>query len=311
LLKVIHSTAEAEELMSLGILVSGTRTQVLNHLTAHLIWFKQLSAPDAAEFLTQWTMNPRHVSKDIAHDLTHGTSIVRRHIETMCRWYESRKKASNAKESYEETGFATAEIEALRPSLAGLSSEGKTQQAHFLLHFLRFAKRHGVPDKHGNGWDAAPAVRQVIRRWTECHHMKYKSRLTHAISEGIMTNVKGAWHHGKGPGRARTYRLSVPVVPQAQWVLNYEAALDYLTGNNSQVHSEIISTAEGIADKEDSHANDSDRPDARDPNDANPGMLPSPLHPSCPGKRMDLGSRQCDSKSDEASGLHCRDPQGV
>ena len=66
--------------MTMGILLPGTRTRVLNHLAAHLIWFKHQSAAVAASFLTTWAMSPRHASKDIAADLANGTTIVANHI---------------------------------------------------------------------------------------------------------------------------------------------------------------------------------------------------------------------------------------
>jgi hypothetical protein len=59
LLDGIHSFAEAEELLDLGILADGTRTKVLKHLAAHMIWFKNNSTEDAATFLIEWAMNPQ------------------------------------------------------------------------------------------------------------------------------------------------------------------------------------------------------------------------------------------------------------
>ena len=76
LLEGIHSQAEAEELLALGIQVSGTRTEALKLLAAHLVWFRQVSPEDAAASLIEWAMNPRHYSKDIAQDLAQGTNLV-------------------------------------------------------------------------------------------------------------------------------------------------------------------------------------------------------------------------------------------
>jgi hypothetical protein len=58
--------------------------------------------------------------------------------------------------------------------------------------------------------------------------MNYATRIRHAVSGGCIEVVKDAWHRPNGSGRARTYRLSVPVVPKSEWVMTYEAAFDFL-----------------------------------------------------------------------------------
>ena len=239
LLEGIRYSTDAEDLMALGILLPGTRTQVLNHLAAHLIWFKHHSADDAAAFLVKWAMSPRHASKDIQDDLANGTTKVATHIQTMCRWYETQKHTSPTSTAHDDDPreYSPVELQPLRSSIATLPPDDRIKQAHFLLHFLRFAKRHGSYVTDGTGWEAAPAVKPVIRRWTECDHMKYKDRIRHAISGGCMKVVKEAWHRSNGPGRARTYRLSVPVVPESEWVMHYKAALNYLTTFDSEPHS--------------------------------------------------------------------------
>ena len=143
LLEGIHSSADADELMTMGIIVPGTRTKVLNHLAANLIWFRHLPAADAASFLTDWAMSPRHASKDIADDLAHGTVTVAKHIATMCRWYEANKRTPDIiPTDTNATGkFAPQELKSLRSHLADLSPDDRANQAHFLLHFLRFVDR--------------------------------------------------------------------------------------------------------------------------------------------------------------------------
>lgn len=230
LLDDVHSFGDAQELLNLGILVDGTRTRVLNHLAAHLIWFKGLTAADAAQFLVGWAMSARHVSKDIAADLADGTTVVADHIRRMCLWYEGRKRTLEHAPVRAACEFSRRELDALRASLDSLAGEDRHAQAEFLLHFLRFAKRHGSPAEDGTGWEASPAIRQIVRRWPGCHHLNYKSRIAHAISVGGMTVVKGAWHRPNGPGRARTYRLAVPVVSPDDCTLPYDAALDFLAG---------------------------------------------------------------------------------
>jgi hypothetical protein len=158
LLEGIHCSMDAEDLMSLGILLPGTRTQVLNHLAAHLIWFKHLSATDAADLLIDWAMSSRHASKDIQEDLATGTTKVAKHIQTMCRWYESNRQTPDIPvNAYATAEFAPQELKALRYRLADLSPDDRAHQAQFLLNFLRFAKHHGSADSDGTGWLASPA----------------------------------------------------------------------------------------------------------------------------------------------------------
>jgi len=310
LLDGIHSLADAQELLDLGILGDGTRTKALKLLAAHLIWFKGLTAEDAAQFLTEWAMSSRHLSKDIAADLANGTSVVAKHIRTMCHWYGA-KKTSGHPSAPAIHEFSQRELDALRPSLTNLAGEERINQAEFLLHFLRFAKRHGAPASDGTGWDAAVHAGKVIRRWPGCSHMKYKERLAEATAAGLLTKIRGPWHRADRPGRATTYRLSIPVIPEIQWVLTYEAALDALTVIDPSASDERQGNHESPSIEEQTHASNSSRPDSRDPGRGRDGILPAPLCPPRSGGSLDSGTRQCHPQPDAAPGLHRRDPQGL
>lgn len=185
--------------------------------------------------------------------------MVAEHIRRLCRWYESRKRAPEHARARDANEFSPRELDALRPSLDALTGEERHAQAVFLLHFLRFAKRHGAPADDGTGWEASPAIRQVVRRWPGCHHLNYKSHMAHAISAGGMTVVKGAWHRPNGPGRARTYRLSVPVVSPDDCTLTYDAALDFLAGRCPTPEQPGIDTGSSIPE-DTRHADHGERP---------------------------------------------------
>ncbi|MCE9567283.1 MAG: hypothetical protein K8U57_35220 [Planctomycetes bacterium] len=235
------SRAEADELFALGIRVPGTRNTTLNILAQHLVWFRSLNASQAAEQLTVWAYDSRHRSKDIRHDLERGTTRVATDIASMCDWYEERcepRPSGTAFRPHENTNpqFAMPEIEALRPSLALIPPDERLNQAHFLLSFLGFAKRHGQPDPDSNGWEAAPAVAAVIRRWPGCNHGRNKIRVERAVAAGLYVMTKEKYQAPAGRiGRARTYRLAVPVVAVEGWTLTYEAALKSLTENSNTV----------------------------------------------------------------------------
>jgi hypothetical protein len=312
LLEGIHSSAEAEELMTMGILLPGTRTKVLNHLAAHLVWFKHLPAADAAFVLTEWAMSPRHASKDIANDLAHGTTTVAKHIATMCRWYEANKQTSATipTDAGNDLEFAPQELKSLHSYLADLSPNDRVNQAHYLLHFLRFAKRHGTADSNGTGWLASPAVRQVIRRWPGCHHMNYATRINHAVSGGCMQVVKESCHRPNRPGRARTYRLSVPVVHESEWVMTYEAALKYLTALDSPAPQSASLTSPPTKEEK-PHASHVDRPDPGRPTASKRGAFSTSLPPASSGAHLDSGSRQRHPQPHAAPGLHRRTPEGL
>ena len=310
LLEGVHSQADAEELLALGIQVSGTRTQVLNHLAAHLVWFRHMSPEDAAGFLTDWAMTPRHNSKDIAEDLARGTNQVAKQIEGMCNWYARQKATDTPPGTQRKFLFAQEELDSLSSGLVRLAPDDRIPQAHFLLHFLRFAKLYGTRDKSGNGWQAAPAIRQVIRRWPGCHHMNYKTRIHHAISEGIMGVVKEAWHHQGGKGRARTYRLAIPVVSETEWEMTYDEAFESLAVDAPKPESrsaQLPPTGE-----ESSNANTSGRIESGTAAVTSyRGPLPPSLCPSSPGAGLDSGPHQCPSLPHAAPGLSGEDSGGM
>jgi hypothetical protein len=297
LLEGVHSQADAEELLAMGIQVSNTRTEALKLLAAHLVWFRHMPPTDAAEFLIDWAMSPRHNSKDIAQDLERGTNQVAKQIETMCHWYARNKSANTTPNAKPAFLFAQEELDALRSNLAGLSPEDRIHQAHFLLHFLRFAKLHGNRDETAKGWQATPAIRQVIRRWPGCHHMHYKTRIHHAISEGIMGVVKEAWHHQGGKGRPRTYRLAIPVASETKWAMTYDQAFESLAADVADSLASQPSFAQlPHAREEPSNADNFER-DANGtpaaPSDRGP--LPPSVSPSSPRAGVDTGPRQCHS----------------
>lgn len=233
------SLAEAEELLNLGIRIPGTRNAALKILAAHHVWFRGLSAQRSAEILTAWAYDPRHESKDIRYDLDHGTTRVATDIASMCAWYEERNEPQPgvaAFRPHEDTNpqFAQAEIEALRSLVASVPPELRHGQANFLLSFMGFAKRHGRPNPDGKGWEAAPAVARVIRGWPGCNHSKYKPHMRRATEAGLFAMTKEKYQAPPGQkGRARTYCLSVPVVAQEGWTLDYDAALKALTENRT------------------------------------------------------------------------------
>lgn len=240
------SLAEADELLALGIRRPGTRTETLKHLAAHLVWFRQLSADDAITTLTTWALDPRHDSKDIRDDLADGTIIVTDHIDRMCRWYADHQDNSRRPDPNRPaatTHFATQELAAFRPHVQSLPTDQRLPQAEFLLHFLAFAKQHGrrAPDRRG--FDAAPAVNAVIKKWPGCHHSNYQTRIEAAVTSGVLTLVKGKWQNPHGPGRARTYRLSVPIVDQRYWTMNYQSAVAFLTATDPATPEDSSITA--------------------------------------------------------------------
>ncbi len=221
---------DAEELLKLGIRLPGKRNTVLNILAEHMIWHEGISAEQAAEELIAWAYDPRHKSKDIQADLQSGKRQVATHIRTMCRWYKKHEKPLPIPTA--EPKFALAELACLRQHLHQVPADERTDQAHFYLSFLWFAKwaakRHGQPASDQSGWSAAPAVKEVIRRWPGCNHMDYKIRMKRAEEAGIFKMVKEKWQNPHGPGRARTYHLTVPVVAEGEWTVPYAEALKYL-----------------------------------------------------------------------------------
>jgi hypothetical protein len=113
--------------------------------------------------------------------------------------------------------------------LRHLNPDERRLQAEFLLHFLAFAKRHGKPALDGSAWDAAPAICAIVRKWPGCSHMNYKTRIDHAVTAGMLTLVKDKWQNPSGKGRARTYRIYVPVPVPGSETLDHSTALARLS----------------------------------------------------------------------------------
>jgi hypothetical protein len=229
------SFADAEDLFVLGIRQPGTRTAVLKHLAAHLIFFRGQSSDEATRTLTAWAMHPPHQSKDIQQDLARGTTVVPDHINRLCKKYEEYRNSTRkgVPINADQAVIARAETTYLHAHLKHLPTEDRTRLAVFLLHLLRFAKRHGTAAEQSDrsGWVAEVHVNTVIRKWPGCHHDNYQDRIKLATSLGLLSVTKGAWHNPNGKGRARTYHLAIPIVPENEWVLSYDDALKLLVAD--------------------------------------------------------------------------------
>jgi hypothetical protein len=306
-----QSLNDTELLLLAGIRAFGTRTQVLKQLAAHLIWFKGISSQEATEFLITWAMNPRHVSRDIHDDLRSGTQKVARQIADMCRWYAEQKLPSDALAQpvkHARPQFAPAEIQSLSLVVLSIPTEKQMDLAHFLLSFLGFAKQHGRVADDGSGWEAAAAVRSVIRRWPGCQHMNYKCWMDIATASGVFSMVKEKWQRPGGNGRARTYRLNVPVARFEDCTLTYRTALSLLT---DQVAPDLIQENEGYTD----HALD-ERDDVPGKRRAGEIIPDSPNHPDdpgplCPGnttRTLGEAPHQRDPERTSAQALRDSDP---
>jgi hypothetical protein len=307
------SVQEAEELLQLGILIPGTRTAALKHLAAHLIWFKQLAPEAAAQQLAVWALNPRHDSKDIQDDLRHGTSTVADHIHRMCQWYAAHRDASRSSTPGRQltkstTAIFTAdEIEAIRGYLATLPVEDRRHQAEFYLHFLAFAKRHGRPAQDSSGWEAAPAINAVVRKWPGCSHTQYRDRINQATEAGGLKIVRNKWQNPNGPGRARTYRLHVPVTPAAPDTIDYRTALELLApAARIGVTGKVVNPAQEDRNTQTHQGNhDGDDP-ARSER-----ILPPAVHQASPRGDLDPGPRERDAQPDAPPRVRDPNPAAV
>lgn len=224
------SIQDIERLLADGITVPGSRNSILLALAEHFIFIRGQTAAVTAEFLIRWAMNSRHESKDIHSDLLRGTDVVAKEINRMCTWCaakrEPRAKRRTAVSSTQLV-FTSDEIIQLKEAVQCAPETERALLADFLLSFLAFAKRHGTASPDSCAWHAAPAVKQVIRKWPGCHHMHYKARIELATELGILRLHRGHWQNPNGPGRARTYGLLVKVSRQTA-TLTLEAARSQL-----------------------------------------------------------------------------------
>ena len=295
----ITSADDAQELMGLGIRKTGTRTEVLLLLALHLVWFRRLPAAEAAEQLTQWAMDSRHNSKDIAEDLARGRRVVGRQIEAMCRWAADKDQNTHTGPYLTGPEFSRTEIDSLLPHVESLADEVRWAQAAFLLCLLRFAKRYGRDAPDSTGRDVALPINAVVKKWPGCSHMKYKARISHAVAAGVLTKVKGHWHIPGRAGRATTYRLGVPVNDTETADLDFDTALDLLTcprelvghwGEGNPSSPETLTAPTTVL---------SETTDANHPAEAYPG----PVREERSGRDLGADSRERHPEWDAASGL--------
>jgi hypothetical protein len=308
------SFQEAEELLSLGIKVEGTRVAVLKHLVVHFIWFRNHTAEQAAEHLTRWSMNSRHQSKDIQSDLAHGTRIVVKQIIKLCQWYAAKKQTAGSSGSGIASSpcFARAELNALSPLIQSLSEPERANQARFLLHMLWFAKRHGKALVDKSGWEVSVAINAVVRKWPGCQGKNYyKFRMDRAKQAGLLTMIKEKRQLPGRKGRARTYRLAVPVIEGQDSAIGYTAAL-----------SELISTSVNPEDRGLQVIIDESTPRSlcNDRITENTGLpvqklvedpCPKPLHPGSAGGSLGTCPSQCSTQSTPLEELPHQSDEGV
>lgn len=205
---------DVERLLANGITIPGTRNAALLALAQHFIFIRGMTAAVAAKLITEWALNPRHASKDIHHDLRHGTDVVAREIQRMCRWCEAKRDPNRrtiGTKVQSTAAFTREEIEELYEKISAAPEPKRAALVDFVLSFLAFAKQHGKARSDGTAWHAAPAVNAVIRKWPGCHHMHYKAHIELAIELGLFQMVRDKWQNPNGNGRARTYELTVKV----------------------------------------------------------------------------------------------------
>lgn len=307
----IRSQREADELLALGIRSPGTRTQALKMLALHLTWFRHLPEEDAAATLTAWAMDPRHDSKDIHADLQRGTNVVASDIKRLCRWAADHQRTPASVTGQQPvTGgaaprFTDQELATLRPMIQALPTEERAHQAHFLLRFLWVAKRLGQPLPDGSAWEAAPSIKDVVKKWPGCRHGNdYKRRLDRATAVGLLTMTKEKWQNPNGKGRNRTYRLAVPVVPEEHWVIDFDAALRALTGNAAAGAVGEKHAPEGTKTDERNHQ------DAANRGPASAGDHTAVVRPPSPGTPLATDPRQRPPQPHAAPGVHRPPPGG-
>ncbi len=198
----INCPAYARELMSLGILREGTRTQVLKILATHLVWVRGVNAANAAAELTAWAMNPAHESKDIRADLENRTNHVAVHIARMCQWYDSHRQ-STPRPTHHEPNTTTE----TQPIAEG-SDQPDWRFQSFTALLARHAKCVGTPQPDGTYLVALP-INSVVRKWPGCSAHHYKPLMDAAIRAGVLELHQEKWHNRRGTGRARIYRVII------------------------------------------------------------------------------------------------------
>lgn len=232
----VRSPQEMERLLEVGIILSGTRWEIFKRLAWHFVHTKKLDEEQAMSEICSWLDDARHVSKDIETARSSGNwSQLERDIRSLLKGQlkNRRRNESLADPSHDrQPRFAPAELAVIFKSLSVVPESDRSAQAHFFLHALQFAKLHGTPLPDNSGYLLAPAINAVIKKWKHCYKNQYQTRLDYAETSGIWSLAREKWQRPGGGGRARTYRLRIPVLPPQQGSLDYDEAHALLISGN-------------------------------------------------------------------------------
>jgi len=232
----LESTAEARELINLGIQEKGTRVAATKHVVWHLVMAKRCSAAKATAIAVDWVYGTgKLTSVDVQADLRSGTRKVEKQTQDLVEYFIARREEhADASPPRMTKRFTVEELDAIVAGSLSVKARDQKHQALFVLNLLNLAKAHGKNIK--GVWQARAAAQQVLRTWKGCSGTRYKKRLDEAIKCGLVSIVKPAWHNHRGRGRARKFAIHVPCYTSADQQFTYPEACDFIAKKLSLVN---------------------------------------------------------------------------
>jgi hypothetical protein len=233
----VRNRGEIDRLLETGILLYGSRWEVVKRLCWHYIHVRRLDEERAVAEIRAWLDDARHRSEDVENARASGNwSQLERDLRSIVRGQlrnRHRNEASAADHSHDDGHpFAPAELAVIHDAISVVPEPDRPAQAHFFLHALRYAKVHGTPLPDHSGYLLAPAINAVVKKWKYCYQKLYQTRFDYAEKSGIWSLAREKWQRPGGAGRCRTYRLLIPVLCPRPGLLTYDQAHALLVSGN-------------------------------------------------------------------------------
>lgn len=217
--------AAAMELWDLGIRAEGTRIEATKRLAWHLLFVKRLTTEDAAGQLVRWVYETgRTTSVDVGADLSAGTRKVEKETRALIAWM-AEKHVHERTKGVDRSLLGEGEVEAVAKRLKTRPFDALVVSV--ALHFLRYAKLHGVP--LADGWNVQVSVNGVIRKWPGCRGTHSRRVIESLIASGLLRKTKERVRSSNRTGRPRTFLCRVAPELRTGSSMPHEKALVLLT----------------------------------------------------------------------------------
>jgi hypothetical protein len=184
---VKFSVQAAERLWELGIQTVGTRVDATKRLAWHFCNVQRLPQSETEEKLIGWVYRTgARTSQDVQKDLAKATRDVAKQTRKIIEWIYAHPP-THERHLPSCLAITRAEREHFEEQLAKNFVDDHPQLLDFLCHFLRYAKKHGVPTE--GGWNVYVTAGKV----KQPHYYGMRGFKPFAFAGLWQTWSKGEW----------------------------------------------------------------------------------------------------------------------